>query len=1320
MIEPLLRAQLAPLERRQRLWQLARQWTACWAVAGGLALLLLLGNRLTGWPVGWLAPLVLLGSGGAALVLWWRSRRPEPDYAALARAVERDRPEVQALLRTAVELEPDPATGRLSYLQETVLQDAIADSVKHAWVRAVPARRLWLGQALHALALLVFLACLWQLRDAAQTPARKRIARAGGVTVTPGDVSLEKGSSLVVLARFDNRLPAQATLVVATNTSLGSATEPRALPLVKNLEDPVFGGSVPGVETNFSYWVEYDSKRTETFQVTVFEHPRLERADAVLRYPGYTGLDLKRIEDTRRVSAVEGTQLDLSLRLNKPVSSARLVAKDGTVLTLRPPDTNMEAGAKPGPRAQPVASGAAAAWGDRPVVYLTNYALLQSRGYQLQLVDREGRTNKVPAQFVFDVVTNRVPELKLLAPRGDQRVSPLEEITFRGETWDDFGLVGYGLSYQVGGGPEQELRIGGPQPGGPPLRDRQSYTNVLALENLALEPGQLVSYFLWAEDLGPDSQVRRTSGDMFFAEVRPFEEIFRQAQAEDQNGGEQGGGGQGSETMQLAELQKQIINATWKLQRQQQQRPATTPQPAETRHSPKPAAAGAAATGSQYEKDSGVVRESQAQALDQAQALVERATSPRVRAQLEEVEKEMTTALSHLKSAVQAPASLAPALASERAAYQALLRVAAREFQVARSRGAGGGGAGSPNQRQLEQLEFRDEQDRYETRREASAPADAQRREDLSMLNRLKELAQRQQDLNERLRELQTALQEAQSEAEREEARRQLKRLREEEQELLADLDEVRQRMGQPQNQSRMAEASEQLERTRGDVQRAANSMEEGAVSQALASGTRAQRELQDVRDQFRRQNSSQFAEEMRQMRDTARELARNQEQLGQQLESIAEQQQRSLSDSGEMKKAAEAFDSQEAAFDKLLGEMRRVSEQAETAEPLLSQKLYDALRESAQDDAKGLKDITDDLLRSGRLSRSVYDVLQRAKESSQRSVSTTGDLVQRGHLPEAQRLEQQARANIGELREDVEKAAESVLGDDTEALRLAQRELDALREDLTREGPQGPASPGDRDQTLAQGSAPQRSRIGHPPGSEADSNDPNRQRAAADRPEQSGAPGQGREARARGAGSSNENEQASQPGQDQQTSRSPSGSQQGQQGRQGRRGQQGQQGQQEQQGQQAGQSGQDGQGGNQRAGGRNFFDAPTPAGGGGGGGGSGPGGPITGDGYADWTERLRDVESLVDVPELRNEVSRVRERAREMRQEFTRESKLPQWELVQTQLAGPLLEVRRRVSEELARRQSRENLVPIDRDPVPARYSELVRRYYERLGAGQ
>lgn len=109
--------------------------------------------------------------------------------------------------------------------------------------------------------------------------------------------------------------------------------------------------------------------------------------------------------------------------------------------------------------------------------------------------------------------------------------------------------------------------------------------------------------------------------------------------------------------------------------------------------------------------------------------------------------------------------------------------------------------------------------------------------------------------------------------------------------------------------------------------------------------------------------------------------------------------------------------------------------------------------------------------------------------------------------------------------------------------------------------------------------------------------------------------------------------------------------------------------------------------------------------------------GPLTGERFVEWSDRLRNVEEMVDDANLRTEVARVREVAKGVRAEFKRHSKTPDWELVQTKISAPLAELRSRLSEELARRDSKENLVPIDRDPVPTKYAERVRRYYEDLG---
>lgn len=92
----------------------------------------------------------------------------------------------------------------------------------------------------------------------------------------------------------------------------------------------------------------------------------------------------------------------------------------------------------------------------------------------------------------------------------------------------------------------------------------------------------------------------------------------------------------------------------------------------------------------------------------------------------------------------------------------------------------------------------------------------------------------------------------------------------------------------------------------------------------------------------------------------------------------------------------------------------------------------------------------------------------------------------------------------------------------------------------------------------------------------------------------------------------------------------------------------------------------------------------------------------------------------MVDVPEVRNQIAQVLDRARAMRVDLKRHSKEPQWPLVKADIIAPLVQIRQRVSEELARRETSDPLVPIDRDPVPRKFSDLVRRYYETLGKSE
>ncbi len=1345
-----LRARLEQVQSRARSLRFWCRLALCWAVSGCAAVALALCQRKTGWNLSSAFPALVLASLAAAVVVATRRRDYPLDWRKLAARIEARFPELDGRLLTAVEL-PVAWPEKAGFLEQRVLEETVAHARRANWGSVLPDSWLRLARSAHWVALVLFLITLSGVR---MPSGRSVLARLMGaeVTVTPGDTSLERGSTLVVLARFRGPLPADVSLVTS---GIGAGR----IPLVKSLADPLFGGAVTDVSSNCSYHIEYGGQRTREFHVSVFEYPRLERADAEVTYPDYTGLPAKRIENTRRVSAVEGSHLALALKLNKPVASARLVPADR----------------KGQPLALTVLPGQAAA-------ALKSLAVDSSRTYDLQLLDAEGRTNKVTAQFVFEALKNRPPELRLASPRGDLRPSPLQEISFEGTVWDDFGVQAFGLAYSVPGGETRSIQIGSAVPG----QEKRSFKYLLALEDLGLQPDQLVSWFAWADDIGPDGQVRRTAGDMFFAEIRPFDEVFREAQGmegQSEQSGEQSGQNQ---TAKLAELEKQIISATWKLRREHGGPLETNAAPVDRapalprrESSVRPPGSrrtalavslpekvfvraptffgqvsSASDQGQQnpgraagrralpeathtYEQDAGVVRDSQEQALDQTQSAAQRSQDPRTSALWQAAQRQMQEALARLAAASNSPATLSDALAAEQAAYQALLRLQEHEYQVARSRSRNqrGGSQNQQMQRQLEEMDLTQSENRYETQRQAQAPQTAQRREQLQVMNRLQELARRQQDLNDRLKELQAALQEARTEAERAELQRRLKRLEEEEQQMLADVDELRQRMDRPENQSQMAEERRQLDQTREDVQRAAQAASQGAASQALAAGTRAQRQLQDMRDQMRKENSSQFADDLREMRGEARELSRQQDEIVRNLQGDSADDHKSLAGGPDQQTTREQFARQKALMTNLVERATQISQQAETSEPLLSSQLYDTVRKFTQDNGRNLQELQEQLFNRRRVIPGILDVLKDASQpDSSKLMDLTSALAQSGLDQEATEAGKRAQSGINQFKRGMERAAESVLGDDTEALRLARQELEQVTEQLRREMEQP------QDRTVGTNGIGSAELGGAAPGgtnASASARQPGTQdQHAESQRDQAGGQRADNQPKASSSRTGAESAQ-SRPGNQPSASNSqPQGQAQGQEGRTP--------------GSATAASGdadsprassgnaadsdngarRNGERAGARAGGDWANSASASAGGWEGGGGGNWnwdrlldrgawrfGGPLTGEDFVQWSDRLRDVEEMLDQRDLRNEVAAARERARLLRQQYKRDHTKPDWAVVRTQVMEPLAEVRARIAEELARRDSREALVPIDRDPVPNKYSELVRRYYEQLG---
>ncbi len=1194
----------------------------------GALTLLILALKYGWWSwesvIGLFGLLIMLAVVG---FIW--SAKKRPNLRDLAYQVEEEHPDLRALLLTAMSQEPDQ-DGNLSYLQSRVLSDVTEHAVKNQWVRRVSTKRLRRAGFWQMSALLIFFGVFMALLDKAP-PSRTGLGMEEIVpepktviNVVPGDIEVEKGARLVVEAIFTGPAPSSATLIISDPGKKG--TERGRIPMNPGLDESAYSALISKVDSNAVYRIDFEKQHSDTYEITTFEFPRLEQADVTVTPPDYVESKPRTIEDTRKVSVMEGSKLGWKLKINKPIAAAELFGEDESVIPL------MASKSDPG-------------------VLIAAHQPDKTQKYRLHLVDSEDRVNKHPPWFVVTVKKNLPPKLDFIFPKRDVDVSAIQELPVEAKVWDDVAVLKAGVIFQFGDTEKDIVMIDAKKPGG----KHHLMETLYAVEKLGAKPRDLISYHLWAEDIGSDGKRRRVSSDLFLAEVRHFEDIFKEAQSQKGSGEQQG------ETQKLLKLQKDILNASWKvLRRQQMGRPIE-----------------------ELKDDIDVLIQSQQIAIEQTLAAIEKVEDADLKSILNSARIEMDMAVANFELALETGKGkpLSESHSFVRKAYEKLIQARAREHSVTQNNQPSKAGQPQEKEAQLMNLEMKQKELKYKEESEAAnEPKTAEQKENLEVINRLKELARRQEAIAEKIKELETALEEAKTEKEKREIERQLKRLQEEQEQLLRDTDDLLEKMDSEQNRANMAEERERLEEIRESIREASEKLKEKKLTSATNAATRAKRELDEVKEEFRKKTSRQFSNEMKDIRNAARELAEKQSEISKKLEDGEGDNREGDPFSGgasvvENMRLSLEINEQNQKLEAMLEEMKQLSEESEVSEPLLSEALYESVRSAM------VNGVTDSLEEARDYTR--YNQRNRAR--------VPGQAAARG---------------IEELKEKIESAADKILGSEENSLRLARSEVDKLIEQVERER-QKAKGIGQKDEGKKAGA--KQGKVDDPTGlgGERQKGD-GRQKGGKD--EKGTQPGEGEgkddskgDGKSKGEGKAKGEGKRKKPGGQQEQKPGGKGDSQSGSGRplagDGKL-------------KPGGTDNKQTVSGNSSGGGpAMFFSQPEE---------SRQSGPITGDDFKDWADRLGNVEEMVDQEDLRNDIGRVLDDARAMRIDFKRDNLPPTAATIQKRITDPLVELRARLSEELAKLNKENPLAPIDRDPVPGEFRDLVRRYYENLGKGE
>lgn len=922
-------AELAALIQRVRNRWRIRSALQAWTLAAAATALVLGLARATQWlvaPDGAAFVALWLVAGAAAMVgLGWliAPLRRIPLDDQVARFIEECCPDLEDALVTAVAQRDTPNPAPIAAM--------VADDAARR-ARGVDIDRIISGRALRRAG--------WQAAGAtvalciAGVLAAGPAARAAHVAllyafparvaldVTPGDVKLRAGDPLRIVAR----IPGAASGVVPV-LRIGEDGEWRESRMDPGTDG--FAVALDRVDESFSYSVTAAGAASREYTITVIRPPRVERIALRYEYPPAFGMKPREEEDGGDIYGPAGTRVRIAVHADKPVTEGALTLGGGQRVPLTPNRGVLEG----------------------------ELTIGEDGSYRVALADGDGLSSPGETEYFIRTLEDRPPDVRIVRPASDRQVTPIEEVSIEARADDDFGIASMDLVYAVRGASEKVA----------PFRRSVSGTSVngqltVYLEDLDVKPGDFVTYYARARDVSRGKRSTEARSDIFFLEVTPFEEEFVASQS-------QGAGSGGDRSLDdMVQAQKDIISATWKLDSRGRQSGGRSPDDIRTvATAQRELRTRAAAAVAQMQRANNLRRVRPGGAGGGGRA---------VQAPADAGAEAMTRAAAAMGQAEQRLESLktADALPHEMTALNELLRAQAevRRREVQQQQANGNGRGSNRQQQDLSSLFDRElarqQQTNYET--PTSRETREEKTDDQAALDKIKELARRQDELNRQQQE--AAKQQGASE---EELKRQLERLTREQGELRRQAEELSQQLQQSQ-QGRQGQggqggrggqgaaggaqerqqASRELQKISEEMQGAASELRRDNPQQASERGSRAAERLRDLEQRMRsaqpddrRRAVGEMQLESKQIADAQRKLANDTKAADPAAGSDASRRR-----AGEQGRLADRTERLERSLEQLAsgqgGDERQRNVLAEAARELDRQQLADRMRKAAQE----------------------------------------------------------------------------------------------------------------------------------------------------------------------------------------------------------------------------------------------------------------------------------------------------------------------------------------------------------------------------------
>ena len=1006
----------------RRVWKRSLFWAGFAIVLTGI-IALLVGEAVIDWlmPLPSAVRIALLAIGTSVIVYLLYKYLIQPLRASLtlrdvALNVERNHPDLEDRLVSAIEFgNRESADPIEAHMLQRLLEDTVARvkgvnfkatidhsrTRKHVGIAALVlvgcfVLSLLFPTEIHTSLLRVLVP--WEKTDPILTTK---------LAVEPGNARILRGKSLPIHVTVTGKSAEKVVLTYRATNAQQSATsevekDGQQINMLQNPNDTRgFAYEIFNIDADIEYAVVANEATSERYTVEVFEMPKVTEISVAYTYPDYTGLKPVVQTGTGDIHAVVGTQAEIRLTTNKAIQTATFSRKTDVMDDLQ--------GSAEELRTTPasVSTDMVISGGN---TLTTPVDVVDNGSYAIQLLCIDGFNNEIPIEYTIKAIPDAVPEVVIKEPGRDVKVTKLDEVEIIAEATDDYGVAELKLMYRVGSDALQELVMEssreavGRQPSvsvsNENLLPESQYadgTYTFYLEEFDVEAGDIISYYAHAIDNNTRTGPGEASSDLYFIEIRPFNENFHEGESEGEPGQPEP-----NPLSEVVSSQKEIIRETSKHIRA------------------KPVAV--------TEKYQSAVRktgEKQTELKDKTQRVVDEfsaamqmnsGVSPEILMNLEDAIDRMAEASDSL-NAVRPDEAIPP----EQEALELLIKVSLELPKVLMQ-------MRNNNPQLAEDLELEMEALQSELENQQNELDMEMQEQTQEMLDQARQMLGEQQQLSEQSQQLGRENQPSPSEMQQNS--QQQGQLSQQAQQMAQQLDAMQQ-SGQGTQGQRLNQAGQAMQQAGEQMEEAAEGMQQAEPQLSAAKGQKAEERLGEAIDQLEKVAAEYTDAALDRASQQLQELTEGQSDVQQQTQELRGRSQQSEMRPEDFQKASELANQQrelQRNLEALERTLRNIQEQLTPDNPEAAQNVGNATRRLAEEQTAG------DMATA---QRALQWRSFRAADQNQQEVLDTLEQTQ-GDL-------QQARANMANTEEEQLEAALEQLQQARERMQDIQRELQAM-----------------------------------------------------------------------------------------------------------------------------------------------------------------------------------------------------------------------------------------------------------------------------------